>query len=103
MRINIPFEIMDSLIKQKHTIESFVSMILGEELDAIITDDSQRIWELLHNGYQVICSLNDILHRNIKYKPNLFFRGRRYEDRRVILVKLDSHDWLSCTDELDDE
>jgi len=103
MRVDVSFETMDSLIKQNHTIESFVSMILGEKLDAVITDDSQRIWELLHNGYQVICSLNDILNRNIKCKPNLFFRGGHYEDRRVILVKLNPQDWLSCADELDDE
>lgn len=92
--ITISFETMDSLIRQEHTIESFITTIMGEEYDAVVTDEPEKIWELLNNGYRVLCSLNDILHYDVKNNPNRFYYGGYHKVEKIILIKFNFHDWI---------
>lgn len=83
----ISSEKMDELLaKEELTIEELVEASMNDYFKAVVTDDSKRIWELLHSGYTVLCTLNDILHQDIK--NNYDYLAKYKDDKRVILVSI---------------
>lgn len=83
----IPYEKMDYLIGREFSIEEFLPICIWDYYETQIEDNPNRIWELIHNGYMIICKVNDILHSYIKNNQGIL--ETYMHDKRVVLIKND--------------
>ena len=90
MMLGIPYENMDSLLGKELSVEEFIAVSMAKWYEVEITDSKERIWELLHSGYMTVCTVNDMLHLDIRCNPGLLERYK--DDKRVILVKMSLDD-----------